>query len=75
MCKKQEYEPNAQGKAYVKELLNIWAISHDENFANAREVRNYLERSIARQASRIVELDSVSDKQLKTLTKGDLTEG
>ena len=75
MCKKQEYEPNAQGKAYVKELLNIWAKSHDENFANAREVRNYLERSIARQASRIVELDSVSDKQLKTLTKGDLTEG
>ena len=74
MCKKQEYEPNAQGKAYVKELLNIWAKSHDENFANAREVRNYLERSIARQASRIVELDSVSDKQLKTLTKGDLTE-
>ena len=75
MCKKQEYEPNAQGKAYVKELLNIWAKSHDENFANAREVRNYLERSIARQASRIVKLDSVSDKQLKTLTKGDLTEG
>ena len=66
---------SAQGKAYVKELLNIWAKSHDENFANAREVRNYLERSIARQASRIVELDSVSDKQLKTLTKGDLTEG
>ena len=75
MCRKQEYEPNAQGKAYVKDLLNIWAKSHDENFANAREVRNYLERSIARQASRIVELDSVSDKQLKTLTKGDLTEG
>lgn len=74
MCKKQDYIPNSQGKAYVKDLLNIWAKSHDENFANAREVRNYLERSIARQASRIVELDSVSDKQLKTLTKGDLTE-
>ena len=74
MCKKQDYVPNAQGKAYAKDLLSIWAKSHDENFANAREVRNYLERSIARQASRIVELDSVSDKQLKTLTKGDLTE-
>ena len=75
MCKKQEYEPNAQGKAYVKELLNIWAKSHDENFANAREVRNYLERSIARQASRIVELDSVSDKQLKTLNQGGFNGG
>lgn len=74
MCKKQEYMPNSQGKAYVKDLLNIWAGSHTENFANAREVRNYLERSIARQASRIVELDEVSDKQLRTLTKSDLTE-
>lgn len=74
MCKKQDYVPNSQGKAYAKDLLNIWAKSHDENFANAREVRNYLERSIARQASRIVELEDVSDKQLKTLTKGDLTE-
>ncbi|MGN0390891.1 MAG: AAA family ATPase [Wujia sp.] len=74
MCEKQEYVPNGPGKAYVKDLLSHWAKSHDENFANAREVRNYLERSIARQASRIVELDSVSDTQLKTLTKGDLTE-
>ncbi len=74
MCEKQEYVPNAPGKAYVKELLSNWAESHDDNFANAREVRNYLERSIARQASRIVELDSVSDTQLRTLTKGDLTE-
>ena len=74
MCEKQEYVPNGPGKAYAKELLSHWAKSHDENFANAREVRNYLERSIARQASRIVELDSVSDTQLRTLTKGDLTE-
>ena len=74
MCEKQEYVPNGPGKTYVKELLSHWAKSHDENFANAREVRNYLERSIARQASRIVELDSVSDTQLRTLTKGDLTE-
>ena len=74
MCEKQEYIPNAQGKAYVKGLMDSWASHHDENFANAREVRNYIERSISRQASRIVELSDVSDKQLRTLTKSDLTE-
>lgn len=74
MCAKQDYIPNEPGKKYVKEYLEDKANNHDENFANAREVRNYIERAIARQASRIVELDNVSDKQLKTLTKSDLTD-
>ena len=74
MCKKQEYEPNEAGKKHVKEYLEQLSESRDENFANAREVRNYIERAIARQATRIVKLDEVSDKQLKTLTKSDLTE-
>ena len=74
MCDKQEYAPNSAGKDYVKEYFNNKVEKKDENFANAREVRNYLERSISRQASRIVELESVSDKQLKTLTKSDLEE-
>lgn len=74
MCKKQDYVPNEPGKKYVKEYLEGKATDHDENFANAREVRNYIERSIARQASRIVTLKNVSDKQLKTLTKSDLEE-
>lgn len=74
MCEKQDYVPNEPGKKYVMEYLSKRADSHDENFANAREVRNYIERSIARQASRIVELKDVSDKQLRTLTKSDLAE-
>lgn len=74
MCKKQDYMPNEPGKKFVKEYFAKRVENRDENFANAREVRNYLERSISRQASRIVELDEVSDKQLKTLTKSDLTE-
>ena len=74
MCDKQEYVPNTAGKEYVKTYFNDKVEHKDENFANAREVRNYLERSISRQASRIVEMEDVSDKQLKTLTKTDLEE-
>lgn len=74
MCQKQEYEPNEPGKKHAKEYLESLSDNRDENFANAREVRNYIERAIARQATRIVKLDEVSDKQLRTLTKSDLTE-
>ncbi|MBQ8317152.1 MAG: AAA family ATPase [Lachnospiraceae bacterium] len=74
MCDKQEYAPNSAGKEYVKEYFEDRVKNKGDDFANAREVRNYLERAISRQASRIVELESVSDKQLKTLTKSDLEE-
>lgn len=74
MCEKQDYVPNESGKNYVKQYLTERANANDENFANAREVRNYIERAIARQASRVVNLKNISDKQLRTLTKADLTE-
>ena len=74
MCKKQDYIPNEPGKKYVMEYLTTLVEKRDENFANAREVRNYIERAIARQASRVVEIENISDKQLKTLTKSDLEE-
>lgn len=74
MCKTQDYIPNDAGRKYVREYLEARASSRDGNFANAREVRNYIERSIARQASRVVDMKDISDKQLKTLTKSDLTD-
>ncbi len=74
MCKKQDYIPNEPGKKYVKEYFNSLVDKHIENFANAREVRNYMERAISRQATRIVEIDNPSDSQIRTLTKSDLEE-
>lgn len=74
MCKKQEYEPDKAGKEYVAKYLDDKANNHDENFANAREVRNYIERAIARQASRVVEIENITDEQLRALTVDDLKE-
>lgn len=74
MAKKQEYVPNEPAKKYLKEHLIELVANKDDNFANAREMRNYLERAIARQASRIVDMKDITDKQLKTLTKADLVE-
>ena len=74
MCKKQEYTPDKKAAAYIRNYLDTRARAHEENFANAREVRNYLERCIERQASRIVTKKDVSDKQLRTLTMADCEE-
>ncbi|MBO4863716.1 MAG: AAA family ATPase [Eubacterium sp.] len=74
MAKKQEYAPDDEAAKYVEEYLTSRAKAHEENFANAREVRNYLERCIERQATRIVEINDISDDDLKTLTIEDVKE-
>lgn len=74
MCKKQEYVTNDEAAKYVEEYLTRRAKSHEENFANAREARNYLERCIERQATRIVKIKNISDEELRTLTLDDVTE-
>jgi len=74
MCEKQEYVPNAAAKTYVKAYLTARAKAHEENFANARDARNYIERCIERQASRLVTIPEISDIQLRTLTKEDVKE-
>ena len=74
MCKKQEYTPDQEAEAYIRHYLCTRARAHEPNFANAREVRNFIERCIERQASRIVEKKDVSDDQLRTLTMTDCLE-
>ncbi len=74
MCKKQEYSPDDEAAAYIQRYLNTRARAHEPNFANAREVRNYIERCIERQASRIVTEKDVSDDRLRTLTLSDCQE-
>ncbi|SEF66213.1 ATPase family associated with various cellular activities (AAA) [Eubacterium ruminantium] len=74
MCKRQEYEPNEEARKYAKEYLTDRALHHDENFANAREVRNYLERCISRQATRIVTLKNVDADTLRLFTLEDVME-
>jgi hypothetical protein len=74
MAKKQEYITDEEASKYVQEYLTKRAKAHEENFANAREARNYLERCIERQATRIVNIKNISDDDLKTLTLADVTE-
>ena len=74
MAKKQEYIPDEEASEYIKDYLTKRAKAHEENFANAREARNYLERCIERQATRIVEIEEISDDHLRTLVLDDVKE-
>ena len=62
--------------------LSLYSVSHSfapalaahkgKNFGNARDVRNYFEKAIAKQASRIVRLQSPSKDEVVLLKEVDL---
>lgn len=74
MCQKQDYRLDAAAKEYAVSYWNDRATNHDENFANAREVRNFMEKAISRQATRIIAMKDISVTALETLTIDDLTD-
>lgn len=72
MCSKQEYKLDPEARKYASEYWTERALNHDETFANAREVRNFMESAISKQATRIVSMDNIDVATLETLTKDDL---
>ena len=72
MCKKNGYEPDEACKTYAADLFKQLYEERDENFGNARDVRNLFERSIAAQANRVAALENPTRDDLMTLTADDL---
>ena len=72
MCKKNGYALDETAEQYAKEFLDEMYACRDENFGNARDVRNFFERSVAFQADRLAELESVDKEALMALTVEDL---
>ena len=65
---------SVDGLKYCKSYLNSLYETRDENFGNARDVRNLFERAVARQADRVAGLESPTREQLMELTAEDLNE-
>ena len=74
MCEKNGYTLSNDGAEYCKSYLNSLYEERDENFGNARDVRNLFERAVARQADRVAGLTSPTREQLMELTTADLKE-
>ena len=74
MCKKNGYTLDEKAAEYVKADLEQRYAERDENFGNAREVRNVFEKAVARQADRVAQLPDPDREALMTLTLDDLKE-
>lgn len=72
MCKAQDYELSVEAKECAREHFVSRIEEKADDFANAREVRNYLEAAVAKQAGRIVLLKNPDARQLSVIEKEDL---
>lgn len=72
MCKNQDYKLSKEAAEEAKRFFTELCENKTETYANARDVRNYLEKAISNQATRIVGLSDVDKETLATLEKVDL---
>lgn len=72
MCKKQEYVLSDEAKAYTKEFFTERMKQPELNFANARDVRNYLEKAISNHACRVVNIENATKEDLQTIMLDDV---
>ena len=75
-CKAQDYKLTEEAQKKAEDHFRSLCRNKPENFANARDVRNYLEIAIGNQANRIAALKSrkISKKTLADLEAEDLPE-
>lgn len=70
-CKKQEYVLSDRAKEKAKEMLTDRVANKPANFANARDVRNFLEKAISNHATRVVNIKDATKEILSTIEPED----
>ena len=74
MCADQDFHLTPEADQEVRRYFHRLEEEKDEHFANGREVRNFFERSVERQANRLVRETSFDRSVITTFTKEDVTE-
>ena len=74
MCEKNGYTLDDKTTEYARTYFNELYEERDENFGNARDVRNVFERAVARQSDRVAVLENPGKEELMALTTADLQE-
>ena len=72
MCKNQDYALSEGALEEAKRFFKERCENKIETYANARDVRNYLEKAVSNQATRIVMMQDVNKETLAVLEKEDL---
>lgn len=71
-CKKIDYFLTDEAKAKVKLIFENAYLTRDKSFGNARFVRNFFEKTLEKQASRIIQKEYLSKEILTTITEEDI---
>lgn len=70
-CERNSYVLSGGAREKAKQLLEEAYENRDENFGNAREVRNLFEALIARQSDRVAAMESPTREDLMLITEAD----
>lgn len=73
-CKSSDFIIDADAKEKLTDTFELLYSKKDENFGNARVVRNLFEKCVQNQANRIVNLPLLNQEILKTFTESDVPE-
>ena len=71
-CERYDYVVDESIKHHIHHMIVVRKFTKQENFANAREVRNMFEEIITNQARRVAELTDPTPEQMKTILAEDL---
>ena len=74
MAKGKDYSFSDDALLTAKQYFLNCIETQSENFANAREVRNFLEKAITNHASRVIKVKKPTDRQLSTIEDDDVKE-
>ena len=72
MCADNQYKLSDAAKEHLTKYFEQRVKNKTSDFANAREVRNYFEETVTRQANRILTLNNVDNDTIITIEKEDL---
>ena len=74
MCEKNSYELTVEAQEFAKGLFKRLYEERDDNFGNARDVRNVFENVIGVQADRVAKDTDIDRRDLTLVTKEDIEE-
>ena len=72
LCKKYGFELTREAMIAVAEHIRQMHSHRDGNFGNARDIRNFFEKVMERQAVRVSCLPNISEKDMLTITDADV---
>ncbi|MDO5539353.1 MAG: AAA family ATPase [Eubacteriales bacterium] len=72
LCKKYDYVLKEDAEKIIEERIRTLVSEKDENFANARSVRNLFENIITNQASRVAQMENPDHEDMTVIHAEDI---